>query len=106
MSKHRTKYTEEQRVARDATDTAIRDNATELLTDPDAVAAMISHLMTTNSPKLLRYSMRNIARSVTVSIPTRRAAAREPESSVTESDAAPSKSRFHSACPGWLSSAG
>jgi hypothetical protein len=61
MTKHRTKYTEEQRVARDAADAAIRDNATELLTDPDAVAAMVSHLMTTNSSKLLRYSMRNVA---------------------------------------------
>jgi len=61
MSKHQTKYTEEQRVARDTADAAIRDNATELLTDPDAVAAMVSHLMTTNSPKLLRYSMRNAA---------------------------------------------
>ncbi|MGB6163188.1 MAG: ArdC family protein [Pseudonocardiaceae bacterium] len=61
MSKHRTKYTEEQHIARDTADAAIRDRATELLTDPDAVAAMISHLMTTNSPKLLRYSMRNAA---------------------------------------------
>jgi hypothetical protein len=61
MSTHHTTYTEEQRVARDTADAAIRDNATELLTDPDAVAAMVSHLMATNSPKLLRYSMRNVA---------------------------------------------
>ena len=61
MGRRRTKYTEEQRVARDAADAAIRDSAAELLTDPDAVAAMVSHLMRTNSSKLLRYSMRNIA---------------------------------------------
>lgn len=65
MSRHHTKYTEEQRVARDTADAAIRDSATELLTDPDAVAAMVSHLMTTNSPKLLRYSMRNAAMLIT-----------------------------------------
>jgi hypothetical protein len=61
MGRHHTTYTQEQRIARDTADAAIRDSATELLTNPDAVAAMVSHLMTTTSPKLLRYSMRNAA---------------------------------------------
>jgi hypothetical protein len=65
MNRHHTKYTEEQRIARDTADAAIRDSAAELLTDPDAVAAMVSHLMTTTSPKLLRYSMRNTAMLIT-----------------------------------------
>ncbi|CAM3410700.1 ArdC family protein [Kibdelosporangium persicum] len=57
----RTNYTPEQRAERDAADGAIRDKAAELLANPDAMAAMVARLMTTTSPKLLRYSMRNNA---------------------------------------------
>lgn len=57
----RTTYTPQQRAERDAADAAIRDGAADLLADPDAVDAMVVHLLTTTSPKLLRYSLRNVA---------------------------------------------
>ncbi|WP_067469682.1 ArdC family protein [Nocardia amamiensis] len=61
MGYRRKKYTPEQRAERDAADKAIKDAADEKLTDPEAVAAMVGQLAQATSPKLLRYSLRNVA---------------------------------------------
>ncbi|WP_033247137.1 hypothetical protein [Nocardia carnea] len=57
----RKKYTEEERAARDAADKAIRDGGNDLLSDPEAVAEMINQLARLTSPRLLRYSLGNVA---------------------------------------------
>ncbi|WP_331761021.1 ArdC-like ssDNA-binding domain-containing protein (plasmid) [Nocardia sp. NBC_01377] len=57
----RKKYTDEEIAARRAVDDAIRESGNELLNDPAAVADMIEKLARITSPKLLRYSLRNVA---------------------------------------------
>lgn len=57
----RKKYSDEDRAARQAADEAIREGGDELLSDPEAVAAMVAQLARLTCPKLLRYSLRNVA---------------------------------------------
>lgn len=57
----RKKYSEKDRAARRAADEAIRERGEELLSDPEAVAAMVAQLTRLTCPKLLRYSLRNVA---------------------------------------------
>lgn len=57
----RKKYSEADRAARAAADEAIREGGDELLSDPEAVAAMVAQLARLTCPKLLRYSLRNVA---------------------------------------------
>jgi N-terminal domain of anti-restriction factor ArdC len=55
-------YCPQQREAREQADRALRKQAGALLADPDAVAAMVTRLVTVSrSPKVLRYSLRNQA---------------------------------------------
>jgi hypothetical protein len=55
-------YSPEQRETREQADNDLRERATELLADPDAVAAMVRRLVeVSRSPKVLRYSLRNQA---------------------------------------------
>ncbi|WP_280186315.1 MULTISPECIES: ArdC-like ssDNA-binding domain-containing protein [Nocardia] len=54
-------YSQADRDARRAADEAIREEAAELLGDPEQVAQMIAQLARLTSPKLLRYSLRNVA---------------------------------------------
>jgi len=55
-------FTPEQRQEREQADKQLREQARELLADPDAVAAMVEQLITVSrSPKVLRYSLRNQA---------------------------------------------
>lgn len=54
-------YSQADRDARRAADDAIREDAAELLGDPEQVAQMIAQLARLTSPKLLRYSLRNVA---------------------------------------------
>ncbi|WP_280299267.1 ArdC-like ssDNA-binding domain-containing protein [Nocardia abscessus] len=57
----RKKYSEEERAARQAADEQIREGGNELLSDPEAVAVMVAQLARLTCPKLLRYSLRNVA---------------------------------------------
>ena len=61
MGYRRKKYTPEDRAQREAADNAIKAAADEKLTDPTAVAGMVGKLVTITSPRLLRYSLRNVA---------------------------------------------
>jgi N-terminal domain of anti-restriction factor ArdC len=55
-------YSPQQREAREQADRVLREQACALLADPDAVAAMVTQLVTVSrSPKVLRYSLRNQA---------------------------------------------
>ncbi|NKY53893.1 ArdC family protein [Nocardia vermiculata] len=57
----RRKYSDADRAARAAADKEIRDGGNELLSDPEAVAGMIGALARLTCPKLLRYSLGNVA---------------------------------------------
>src|SRR5262245_15375683 len=54
-------YTPEQRAERDAKDAELREQARELLADPDAVAAMVAQVIQTRSRRVASYSIRNMA---------------------------------------------
>lgn len=61
MGYRRKKYTPEQRAERDAADKALKAAADEKLADPAAVADMVGKLVMITTPRLLRYSLRNVA---------------------------------------------